>query len=176
MGEVYRKEIPIVAPGFRVNSNSARALYQGLQSREVAVAVYDVSGGDSGAIGAHTLGVSIPDNAIITKAFYDVITTFTDGADDSATIAIHAQSAGDIVAAIAISDASNVWDAGVQGTIVGAPTLGAEAAHDTAIEVGALQAASFIKTTAERELTVTVADDDLTAGKLVLFVEYTLSA
>lgn len=146
----------------------------GLTVPKLAVATYDVSGGDDGAIGAHGLGVHIPDNAIITRAWIDVITTFTDGADDSATMAVHIQSADDLVAAIAMSSGT-IWDAGIKGTLAGSPILGIDAAHDTAIEVAALIAASMIKTTAEREITVTVADDDPTAGKMVIYVEYVLS-
>lgn len=149
---------------------------KGISVPKVANAIYDISGGDSGAIGAHGLGVYIPDNAVITKAWYDVITTFTDGDDDSATIALHVQGANDMVAAIAISNASNVFDAGIHGTLLGSPALGADAAHDTAIEVAALQAATMLKTTDERELTATVAGAAVTAGKMIIYVEYVLSA
>lgn len=128
-----------------------------------------------GTVGAHTLDLKIPDNAIVRNVWYDVITTCSDSDDDSATIALHFQTANDCVSAIAISDASNVWDAGVHNTLVGSPVLGADAAHDTAIEVAALQAASYIKTTAIRTLTVTVADDAVDTGKVRFFVEYIIS-
>lgn len=74
-----------------------------------------VSYTDISTVAAHALPVIIPDNAVVTKVWYDVVTTFT-SATDSATIALHLQSAGDIVAAIAISDATNPWDAGVHST------------------------------------------------------------
>jgi len=48
------------------------------------------------ATGSYGLGVYIPDNAIITNCFYDVLTTFVDADDDSATIALTANSAGDL--------------------------------------------------------------------------------
>lgn len=149
----------------------------GLGTRYLATASYDVSGGDSGAVGAHGLGVYIPDNAIITKTWFDVVTTFTDGADDSATIALglETQAAAGILAATAVSAAGNILDAGVHAGLIGFPALGADAAHDTQPEVAALFAATFVKTTAERQLVATVADDALTAGKLNLFVEYVLS-
>lgn len=126
------------------------------------------------AIAAHGLGVTLPINAILEKAYVDVITTFT-SATDAGTIAIHAQGAGDIIAAIAISDGTNVWDAGIHGSKIGFPALGADAAHDTAVEVAALFTGTYLKLTAARELTVTVAVEALTAGKLILFVEYVIS-
>jgi hypothetical protein len=148
----------------------------GLTVRKVAVATFDPSGDSSQrTVAAHGLGVYLPDNAIITKAWIDVVTTFTSASSDTGTIALHAQSADDIVAAIAISDASNVWDAGIHGSKIGFPAL-ADTGTDTALEVAALFAGSYLKLTAERELTATVAVAALTAGKLVLYVEYIVSA
>lgn len=151
----------------------------GLSVPKVAVATFDTAGNDSAGvsnktIAAHPLGVYLPDNAIITRAWVDVITTFV-SADDSATIALKAQGANDLVSAISIVDGSNVWDAGARGCLPLAPNLGADAAHDTQLEVIALFAALHIKLTAERELTATVAVQALTAGKAVLYVEYVLS-
>lgn len=177
MAELYKKEIPVVAPSFRV-SRSATALdvYAGLGVRNVAVGVFDPSAvtGDR-TIAAHGLGVYVPDNAVITKVWYDVVTTLT-SATDAATVALHVQSAGDILAAIAISDATNVLDAGIRGTKIGFPNFGADTAHDSQVEVAALFAASYLKMTAEREITATVAVEALTAGKIVVFVEYIISA
>lgn len=151
----------------------------GLSVPKVAVATFDTASTDSSGISnktvaAHGLGVYLPDNAVITRARYDVVTTFT-SEDDSGTIALKVQSADDLVAAIAISAANpGVYDAGIRGCLPGSPALGADAEHNTAIEVAALVAASQIKLTAERELTATVAVQALTAGKLVLYVEYVL--
>jgi hypothetical protein len=122
-------------------------------------------------IGAHTLGVSIPDDAIVTKFYYEVNTTFT-SATDAATVAFHVEGAGDLLAAIAISDATNMLDAGLHAGKPGFPSFGADAAHDTQPEVAALFAAGFVKTTAERLITATVAVEALTAGKATLFVEW----
>jgi hypothetical protein len=120
--------------------------------------------------------VYIPDNAVILNAWIDVVTTFTTASADAGTIAIHVQSADDLVAAIAVSDSSDVWDAGIHGTLVNNPNLGADAAHDTALEVIELYAATKIKTTAEREITATVAVQALTAGKLHVIVEYVITS
>ena len=102
-----------------------------------------------------------------------MITTFT-SATDAGTIAVAAQSAGDIRAAIAISNGTNVWDAGVTGSIVGNAALDGNAR--TAIAAGAAEAAAVIKCTAERELVATVAVEVLTAGKAVIHAEYILSS
>ncbi len=148
----------------------------GLSVPKVAVATFDPSGDTTKRpVAAYGLGVHLPDNAIVTRAWVDVVTTFTSAGADAGTIALHVQGANDLVNAIAISDGSNVWDAGAHGCLPLAPNLGADAAHDTQLEVIALMAALQIKLTAERELTVTVGGQALTAGKLVLYVEYVIS-
>jgi hypothetical protein len=139
------------------------------------VATFDPSANTSQrTVAAHALGVYIPTKAVITKVWYDVVTTFTSG-DDSATIALHIQAADDVVAAQAISASGDIWDAGIRGSKIGYPNFGADAAHDSAAEVAALFAGSMLKTTAERQITATVAVQALTAGKLNVFVEYVIS-
>lgn len=166
-------EIPVVAPEFRVKRGT-RTKRTGNVVPEIAVATFDPSANTGErTVAAHGLGVYIPDNAIILEAWIDVITTFTSAGADAGTIAIHVQSANDIVAAIAISDASNVWDAGVRGTKIGAIAISGDAA--TQLVASAAEAASKIKTTAEREITATVATQALTAGKANIFVKYILS-
>ena len=178
MGEVYRKDIPIVATELQIANKSGvtRTKREGTVVRELAVATFDPSGNTAERpIAAYGLGVFIPDNAVITRAWVDVVTTFTSAGADAGAIALHVQSANDIVAAIAISDASNVWDAGIHGSKIGFPAL-ADTTTETALEVAALEAATYLKLTAERELTATVATQALTAGKAVIFVEYVISA
>lgn len=175
MAQPIRKNLPIAAPQYRISRNAARKVYKGNQVAEVAVATFDPSSNTAHrTVDAHGLGVFLPDNAVITRVLVDVVTTFTSAAD-TATIALHAQAADDIVAAIAINDATNVWDAGVHGSKIGFPNFGADAAHDSAVEVAALFAASALKLTAERELTATVAVQALTAGKANIYVEYFIS-
>jgi hypothetical protein len=130
----------------------------------------DSSGASNKTVATHGLGIYIPSNAIITRAFYDVITTFT-SANDSATIGLYAVQAGDLVAAIAISAANpGVWDAGVRGTLINSPAVPADAT--SAIITTAAYAATLLKTTATKELKVIVGVQALTAGKLRLYVEY----
>lgn len=129
----------------------------GLGFMRVAKATFDPSA-NSGhrSIGAHTLGVTIPDNALIVGGFREVLTTCADGASDNATIAFSIESAGDIVAAIAISNGSNPWDAGKQAIIPKANTPESTA----------------VKLSAARLITATVAVHALTAGKVTIFLFY----
>lgn len=126
--------------------------------------------------GVVDLGI-LPDNFVITDAWYDVVTTFvtddgTTPGNDAGTIALSTgQGAGDLKAAIAVSDATNVWDAGIHGTLITAPNLGADAAHDTALEVIALETAIKLKMTADRIATLTFATETATAGSIQVFVE-----
>ncbi len=167
-----------VRPQYQVRRGAVKA-ESGLSARYIAQAIYDTAANDSAGVSnkttaGHPLGVFLPINAIITNAWVDVVTTFT-SATDAATIALKAQSAGDLTVAIAISDASNVWDAGLHGCLVGSYAE-ATVAGDSALLDAARKAASYIKMTAERELTATVAIEALTAGKAVIFVEYVISA
>lgn len=148
----------------------------GISTVQLARATFDPSAtaGDR-TIAAHALGVTIPDKAIILRTWFDVVTTFT-SATDAGTIALSINAANDVVSALAISDGRNMFDAGIHAGLLGFPNLGADAAHDTAIEVGALFAGVALKTTAAREITATVAVEALTAGKMVIFVEYVVSA
>jgi len=178
MAKKYSKLIQ-VAPSYQAKRGAVKC-ESGLGTRYIATAIFDTAANDSSGvsnktIAAHGLGVYIPIKAVITRFFYDVVTTFT-SATDAGTIAYHAQGANDLLSAIAISDGTNVHDAGLHAGLPGYPNLGADAAHDSQVENAALNAATFIKMTAERELTATVAVEALTAGKAVLFVEYVISA
>lgn len=112
-----------------------------------------------GAISTITLAETLPDNAIVTRSYYDVITTLT-SATDAATVAlgIATDDAAGIKAAVAISDGSNPWDAG----------------YHEGIQTGAASAFSE-KTTGERAIEVTIAVEAVTAGKFVGFLEYVIS-
>lgn len=79
----------------------------------------------SAPIGAYLIGglSALPNNVIITGCWYTVDTTFTSGGGDAATIAISVNGQ-DILAAVAISDGTNPWDAGAHGVTLAAPVLG----------------------------------------------------
>jgi hypothetical protein len=106
-------------------------------------------------VGAHGCGLVIPKNAIVTRVVYKTLTTFT-SATDAATIAVKIVGANDVVTAVAISDGANPWDAGV-----------------AKVTTPVTQTAStWLTTTADSEVTFTVAVEALTAGKLVAWVEW----
>lgn len=166
----------VSVPELKFKRQSSPTRYNGNVAVRVAQAVFDTAGVDSSSvsnktIAAHGLGVYLPDNAVVIDAWIDVITTFT-SATDAATIALKIQTANDTVSAIAISNASNVWDAGLHGSVIGSFALDGNAL--TAIAMAAAKAASMIKLTAEREITATVAVEALTAGKAVINVVYIL--
>lgn len=125
--------------------------------------IFNATGGK--AIGTHNLvdlagnPAELPNTAVITRTWVDVQTTFT-SATDAATIAlgVATQSAAGFKAAVAISNGANPWDAGQKDLL----------------QTGA--AANFIKLTADRLVNAVVAVEALTAGKLVLNVEYTVVA
>ncbi len=164
-----------VAPEFQMRRGAVKA-ESVLVASKIAQVIFDTAASDSSGVAntttaAHGLGVYLPIGAVITRAWYQVKTTFT-SATDAATIALKVTGTGDLVAAIAISDASNVWDAGAHGCLPGNPAE-ATVAGDTAILSAARMAATYIAAlTAEKELIATVAVEALTAGKLILWVEY----
>jgi hypothetical protein len=113
----------------------------------------DSAGVDNKAAGAHGTGVILPDNAIVWGGFVDVITPPTSGG--AATIAVSLQSANDIISAAAVAGAP--WStAGIKAIVPKTNT----------------PESTGIKLTADREITVTVASEVLTAGKFSGYIEY----
>ena len=159
---------------FRRNANGTK-VEGGIFMPRLAVAIYDTAGNDSSGasnktIAAHGLGVYIPKGAIILNAWYEVVTTFTSSGSNAGTIAASVVGAGDLKVGIAISDATTPWTAGVHGLLPGNPAE-ATVAGDTTLLAAARMSATYIgPTTAEKEITMTVAVDALTAGKLILYV------
>lgn len=169
------QKVIAVRPQFQVNRGAVKA-ESGLATRYVASAIFDPSADSTKRpVATYGLGVFLPAGAIITNSYWDVITTFTTASADAGTIAIQAQAANDIVAAIAVSAAGDVWDAGLHGGLHGSHAE-ATVAGDTAVLDAARKAASYLKLTAERELSVVVGGQALTAGKMIVFVEYVISS
>ena len=116
----------------------------------ILAATYDfaVEGGTHNS--SYGLGVSLPDNAVVTRSWYEVLTTFQSSGDIAAmALDIPTDDAAGLVAFTAISTTGDIWDAG----------------YHEGIQVGT--AATFAeKTTAEREVTFSLLiSEDLTAGK-----------
>lgn len=111
---------------------------------------------DGGAIGTISLNddegniATLPDNAIVTRAWSDVVTTATSGG--AATVSIGIVSTVDIMAATAV--------ASVTGILEGIPD-------------GAT--ANMIKLAAVKQVKVAIAVAALTAGKINVYIEYVLS-
>jgi hypothetical protein len=99
------------------------------------------------------LGVFIPKNAIVTRAYYDVITAFT-SSTSTATISMEVQGTEDILGDAIIS------------------SVGTSGLHE-GIEDGTM--ANAIKTNMEREVMFNITTQNLTAGKLNLYLEYVVS-
>lgn len=111
-----------------------------------------------GAVGAHNIldedgnALVLPAGAIITQGYLDVITAMT-STGNNGTVAINANSAGDLLAAV---------DADTKSGITALVPVGT--------------AATMVKTTAERTLQYTVATNALLTGKWHVFLDYVLSS
>jgi len=134
------------------------------------------------AFGAVSTGIQIPAGALITGGYIDVKTTFQSldtigGNVDAATIAFSSGvGAADLFAATAISTATT-WSANsTYSVLAGTPAIGSNASTLDAGTAAILQArvgASVIEVgTSSTTVTMTVAVDPLTAGKLDLYVTY----
>jgi len=172
---VKTSQLILVAPEFR-SQRGPRVASSGLVAAKMAAAIFDTAGKDSSGVSnetvaSHGTGVFIPTGAIVTRAWYQVKTSFTTASTNAGTIALTLQTAGDLVVGIAVSDGSNPWNAGLSGCLPGNPAE-ATVAGDTGILAAARMAATQIALTAEREIVVTVGLHALTAGKMVIFVEY----
>jgi hypothetical protein len=105
------------------------------------------------AIGDVLSGVIIPSGHIIVNSAYDCPTTCTTSGTDAGTMAITVESAGDIVAATAVSTGTT-WD-NVTNMVAGTP----------------VSAATAVKLTADRELTFTLATKSWTAGEVIIYLD-----
>ena len=120
----------------------------------VAKGLYDFSV-LTGAIGSYNLLSTdevIPDNAIVTNVYIDVITAFT-STGGTGTIALTLNTAGDLLAAVDADTLSTGPNAGIPDGAV----------------------ANMVKATAARNLVLSIATAAITAGKAVVFVEYVIS-
>lgn len=169
-----RFDVKLIAPWFKLKRGAIKSETM-LFARPTLEAVFDTAANNSAGVSnktvaAHGTGVFLPIGAIITSAWTDVKTAFT-SATSAATIAIKSEGTGDLVAGVAINSGTSRWGAGLGGCLPGSYAE-ATVAGDTAILDAARRAGSMIKTTAEREIIVTVGVEALTAGKMAIFVEY----
>ena len=142
---------------------TAIAAVNKLNKTKLAHLVYDFAV-DGGAISVISMldsdGVvfSLPDNSIVTKSYYEVITTFT-SSSDAATIGVgHAQDTDGIFAAAAISTGTAL-DSGIPITM---------------IQTGAIATAA-IKSSAANPIQFEIAVEAVTAGVMHVWLEYVTS-
>lgn len=102
-------------------------------------------------LGSANSYVSLPNGAIIKQVYIDIITACASGGG-TGTIALTANSSGDLKAAV---DADTL-----SGIVAGIP-------------VGT--AAAMVKLTAARDITVAIATEALTAGKFDVYIEWVMS-
>ena len=114
--------------------------------KKEVIGVYDFAV-DGGAIGDYVL-FKLPDNTIITNVLFDVVTAFV-STGGTGTVALKANAANDLLSA------------------VDADTL---SAIHAGIPVGT--AATSVKLTADRDITLSIATAVMTAGKVVVHIEY----
>jgi len=149
-------------------------------TEKVVKATWDITSHPSFANGALAPGsyrpnagsLQIPAGAVITDVLIDVETTCeTDNADAGTAALGYTGATGAFVAAIAVSDASNVWDAGIQGSLVGNFALTGNAL--TAIGMKNAKAATLIKVGASNvDLLLTTAVEAFEEGKISVYVKY----
>lgn len=150
-------ELNNVMPGtFKMGSDPTTSGAVG--TRRTLRADYDfaVNGGAVSTI-ALLGATTIPASAVVTEGYIDVVTACTSGG--AATIAVQVQSAGDIVAATAVAS----WTTGIKNVLPA----------DTS---GSLTAATAVKTTAARDVSVVIAAQPLTAGKFSVYLTYVVVA
>ena len=133
----------------QASQKSVDASADGLNVLKTARATIDAS--STLAVGAHGLGVTLPDNAIIVDGRLDIVTAFV-SIGGVGTLALDSEGAGDLLAAVDADTLSGVYKTIPVGT-----------------------AATAIKMTSANELTATVATAALVAGVAVLFVDYVIS-
>lgn len=126
--------------------------FDGLWIRRTARCTYDLAVAANRTVAAHPMAVTLPANAIVVGGVAEVITAVTGEA--SATLAVHIQTANDIIAAAAVSGAP--WS--TQGRKAIVPKCNTPE--------------SGIKLTAAGAVTFTVGTAALLTGKVVVYLDY----
>lgn len=118
----------------------------------------------------------LPANALIVGGYAKVTTAITDS-DDGNDTTISLGYTGAATAFLAATACNDLTDNAVFTLLPGQAALGVDAAHDTAVEVAALVAASYINLTAEKSVLVTISNSatNIDTGKMDIFIEYVIS-
>lgn len=129
-----------------------------LASGRILRVTYDFAT-DVGTVGGTPLSLSrsLPNNAVVTRGYYEVITAFTSGGElAEISIGINTDDVNGLLAPTVVSSSGTVGF------------------HDL-IQSGVVGNFSE-KTTASRTIDFDVTEESLTAGKMVIFLEYIVSA
>jgi len=137
-----------------VVSVSSASSADGLSTRGVAragIALADLS------LGTNGLGVTIPDNAVVFDGYVDITTAFA-GTGTAAAVSFEVNGSDDLLTSVVYTN-GGVWDS------TGIKAL---------IPVGT--AASGIKLTGAREISLVLVDEPLTSGVATVILYYDLIA
>ena len=151
-------------------------------NKRVVKATLDIPNHPSFAAGALVAGsyspnsgkVTLPVGAVVTDAYYVVETTCTTAGADAGTMALGwTGSTGAIKAAIAVSAAVDVYDAGIRGGLIGQQALDGNALTAIA-SAAAVAATKVLIASTPKNVLFTIATQSFTAGKIHLYVEYVI--
>lgn len=121
--------------------------------------------------GTHSLGVALPANALITSSYMVIRTAFTKAGNNgnAAKVAFQCEDANNISPAISVSAVGNSNGNFPVGTVVGLqqyPTSSLSVSSSTVGMLGGIAASCPVQ--------AVVSGDDLTAGRVLLYIEYTV--
>jgi hypothetical protein len=121
-----------------------------LRAHTIAYGAWDYTK-TGGAIADHEVGITLPNNAIVRRAWFSTIEN--PSLSGLPTIAFKVQSAADLKAATAANGwAADVIDGALDGTV-----------------------GAYVKLTAQRKVYATIASAAATKGKIEVFIDYVLS-
>jgi hypothetical protein len=144
-----------------LDASTVTAPSEGIWTGVERVAVMNI-GASEYAVGAHALGVTLPDNAIITRALLDITTPLT---SSGGTTTLELATTGNIFPASLSLPIDFFLTLG--GT-VGIESFEEEMVYILTIEGGKLNGAST--------LTCTVAEEPVTAGSMNVYVYYVMGS
>ena len=131
--------------------------------QRMCVGTFEIQAGVNDTTGTYNLHASepLPDNAIIQRAFYDVVTTFVDDGTDLSELAIGTTGVEDVVLSTDIVGGGNIWDAGIHEGIQ----------DGTAVNMLKMIADTYLRVTVKIDGVATA----ITAGKMNIYIEYVIS-
>lgn len=129
----------------------------GLYAKKVAKVIYDSTSGDNGSStvdsGTHGMGVTLPAASLVTRSYLYVVNQLTSsGSTGSSTLSFKCEDANNLKTATDMTASS-------AGAFIEGESTGTAASMKTGIAAAC-------------EISAVVGGHDITAGKVILFVEY----